>query len=531
MANPSLQIGNGKFAIKENDLLGYSSSGTKFFPIPITMTRATLGSRVNPSGLVEDVELLGSEEIVNGSFTGVANGTDVATLANWNDYNSPTSKNVVDNKLVIVAQGSNKGAYYDLGSLTAGTYKLSVDITGDVGAGGLFISATSSHNITTSVGTVEYYFAASGSTLIFFRAAANNVGTTSYTNISVKKATIDGLARVDYTDGTASLLVEPQRTNLITYSEDFSQSVWAKNSVGNASAPIITTNYATSPDGTQNASRLQLTVSGSTSSDKSFLENLFNLDGSSSYTLTFYIKSNNGSNQNLIFLQNSVSGNAITATNQWVRIQQTVTSNTTNSRGFGLMALGNIQQSVDVIIFGAQLELGSYATSYIKTTGITVTRNTDQYTKTGISDKINSEEGVFFIEMATFLDEGTTADKWIALSDGTANNSVRIAYSGGANTIRAYLNVGGSAQADMTYAVTDVTQFSKIAFSYAANNFNLWVDGVKRATDTSGNVFSVNTLNRLGLDNGGGGSFPGKIKQLQIYKTALSDSELATLTT
>ena len=61
MANPSLQIGNGKFAIKENDLLGYSSSGTRFFPIPITMTRATLGTRVNPSGLIEDVALLGSE--------------------------------------------------------------------------------------------------------------------------------------------------------------------------------------------------------------------------------------------------------------------------------------------------------------------------------------------------------------------------------------------------------------------------------------------------------------------------------------
>ena len=68
MANPSLQIGNGKFAIKENDLLGYSSSGTRFFPIPITMTRATLGTRVNPSGLIEDVALLGSELVTNGDF-------------------------------------------------------------------------------------------------------------------------------------------------------------------------------------------------------------------------------------------------------------------------------------------------------------------------------------------------------------------------------------------------------------------------------------------------------------------------------
>ena len=61
MANPSLQIGNDNWAIKEDNLLGYSTAGTRFVPQPITMTRATLGTRVNPSGLVEDVALLGSE--------------------------------------------------------------------------------------------------------------------------------------------------------------------------------------------------------------------------------------------------------------------------------------------------------------------------------------------------------------------------------------------------------------------------------------------------------------------------------------
>ena len=68
MANPSLQIGNDNWAIKEDNLLGYSTAGTRFVPQPITMTRATLGTRVNPSGLVEDVELLGSEEVTNGDF-------------------------------------------------------------------------------------------------------------------------------------------------------------------------------------------------------------------------------------------------------------------------------------------------------------------------------------------------------------------------------------------------------------------------------------------------------------------------------
>ena len=69
MANPSLQIGNNNWAIKEDNLLGYSTAGTRFVPQPITMTRATAGTRVNPSGLVEDVELLGSENVTCGDFS------------------------------------------------------------------------------------------------------------------------------------------------------------------------------------------------------------------------------------------------------------------------------------------------------------------------------------------------------------------------------------------------------------------------------------------------------------------------------
>ena len=66
MANPSLQIGNSNWAIKEDNLLGYSTAGTRFVPQPITMTRESAGTRVNSSGLVETVELLGSELVDNG---------------------------------------------------------------------------------------------------------------------------------------------------------------------------------------------------------------------------------------------------------------------------------------------------------------------------------------------------------------------------------------------------------------------------------------------------------------------------------
>ena len=94
MANPSLQIGNSNWAIKEDNLLGYSTAGTKFLPQPITMTRASAGTRVNSSGLVETVELLGSELITDGDFalTGTqaesTTGTYWSTGASWTIANN-----------------------------------------------------------------------------------------------------------------------------------------------------------------------------------------------------------------------------------------------------------------------------------------------------------------------------------------------------------------------------------------------------------------------------------------------------------
>ena len=110
MANPSLQIGNDNWAIKEDNLLGYSTAGTRFVPQPITMTRATLGTRVNPSGLVEDVELLGSELVTNGSFT---TDSDWSKGSGWSIANDKASYD-----------GSGTGYQYILQSITTTSGKL-----------------------------------------------------------------------------------------------------------------------------------------------------------------------------------------------------------------------------------------------------------------------------------------------------------------------------------------------------------------------------------------------------------------------
>ena len=173
------------------------------------------------------------------------------------------------------------------------------------------------------------------------------------------------------------------------------------------------------------------------------------------------------------------------------------------------------------------MEEGSYPTSYIKTSGSTVTRNQETYTKTGISDLINSEEGVLFAEMAALSNDGTI--RYLSINDGTSNNRVTFLYYSSNTNIRVIVSSGGTNVMDKNSGVSSTLDFHKVAIKWKENDFAFWLDGVKVQTDTSG--LAPIGLNTLSFDVAGSGNFFGKVKQLQVFKTALSDSELATLTT
>ena len=103
-----------------------------------------------------------------------------------------------------------------------------------------------------------------------------------------------GEPRIDYTDSAeGALLLEGQSTNLIDYSEDFSQSYWVNLGAGAGSAAVVTSNYAISPDGTQNASRLQcdLNGGGASSGNQSLIYNDVLVSAGDS-TRSIYVKSN-----------------------------------------------------------------------------------------------------------------------------------------------------------------------------------------------------------------------------------------------
>ncbi len=540
MANPSIQIGNSNWAIKEDDLLGYSTVGTNYLPKPMTMTRASLGTRVNPEGLVEDVALLGSENI------DLTTGSAIKPT----DWGSATTSGIS----YLATTGTI--SYYDTGfSVTSGiTYKLSFTLSDYTGSSNLGFSGTGgvSNNAKLEAdGSYSEYFIASSTAELRLFGRSTNTGV--FSNVSVKEATIDNLPRVDYTDGTSSLLVEPMRTNLVTYSEDLTQ--WT-----GLIALSIGLNQGTSPSGLTDANLLSIGIDASATRHR--LYNLFSFVSGDTYTFSMFAKKNEQDWFQLMFsstafdaqsyanfdLNNGVVGNTGTSTTAniidygsgWYRCSITCTATasitttyevlTTNNTDSGRYPSYQSNSNVDVCyLWGSQLEEGSYATSYIPTDGGTVTRVKDQYEKTGISNLINSTEGVLFAEIAALDNDGTF--RMIAISDGTIDNVVNFYYRTDINKITIRLKSGSTQEIFENFDIT-ATNFNKVAFRYKSGESNLFINGVKQKVSDYTSTNMPIGLSQLSLDSGGNTNFfYGKVKQLQVFKTALSDSELVTLTT
>ena len=362
--------------------------------------------------------------------------------------------------------------------------------------------------------------------------------------------------RLDYTDSTCpSLLLEPQRTNLALYSEQFDNGAWTKTGV------TISSNATTSPDGTTSADKIIANASGG---DKTTFQ-LISITIGQAFTISAFFKKSEyrlafvragGQTASPYVIYNldteavvSTSGASSTKIedygNGWYRILLTLNSATGGTcapnvsfipdSGYTLSGVNIPQYTGDGtsggFVWGCQLEANgaSYATSYIPTTSAAVTRNADVISKTGISSLINSTEGVLYAEINA-LKYPIDFNNWLTITDGTNANSVGIVFeTNGKATAR--IEVGGVGQAYITTSV-DYSNFIKVAFKYKENDFAWWVNGVEVGTDLSGITFPSNTLNSLQFAYGSGSNkWAGNVKLLAVFNEALSDSELETLTT
>jgi hypothetical protein len=172
--------------------------------------------------------------------------------------------------------------------------------------------------------------------------------------------------------------------------------------------------------------------------------------------------------------------------------------------------------------------MGSYATSYIgPTTSASATRVADACFKTGISSLIGQTEGVVFLDfefpsMSSLMSGGTV---YAYLYDGSSKDAYIAIYASG--FVQAYM-FGGCLINTATGYVTQAGRF-KMAFAYKANDFVLYINGVQAGTDTSG---TIPTFSEFGLQyiNSTFASSQ-KVNQAILFKTRLTNAELASLTT
>jgi hypothetical protein len=370
----------------------------------------------------------------------------------------------------------------------------------------------------TANGNFIQYMVATSTETCRIQAQNNFIG--SIENVSVKEIIdTNNIPRISYDSNgdNGHILLEPTSTNKYTYSNDFEQ--WQSSG-----SITINSNFATSPDGTQNASRLQWT--NATNFIYQSLSHIGN-----DHTLSIYMKSNTASSQSVrLFMDNGAQGQDANVTTEWQRFTFSNSSATTQSnRNVGLIKSGTQVGDLDILIAFAQFEALSYATSYIPTlTGSQEVRATETATGAGSADLINSTEGVLYAEIAALV-EVDAQRRFITLNDGTSSNGVILRYES-TGVINARYQISGIAQASISHTTT-ITNTRKIAFKYKQNDFALWVDGVEVGTDNSGSVLGANTINNIDFHSGNGAfSFYGKVKAITVFNTALTDAELTELT-
>lgn len=382
---------------------------------------------------------------------------------------------------------------------------------------------------------------------------------TYYNSLGILVTAGIDVARLTYNPSTLAaqgLLIEEQRTNLLTYSELFDNAVWVKT---NANI-TVSANTTVAPDGTSNADTATISTGGT---DSRLNQGVAVANNSTSYTLTFYLKRVAAEAETRFDLRfaggsstlnyacclnwsnltiNSVpggstpSGTSVTSVNNgWYRVSVTGANNSTGNTTCNCSlypstsSTGTVISSGSVFLWGAQLEAGAFPTSYIPTTSAQVTRAADSASMTGtnFSSWYNATEGSIYSEVVS-APVSNIVQQVYYISDNSSNNAMFLRRTTSA-TPSAAVVVGGVAQADVNSGTAAASSTYKFGFAYKVNDFAASLNAGAVGTDTSGTIPVVNQIN-LGSAFGTSQFLNGSIKKFVFYPRRLSNSELQALT-
>jgi hypothetical protein len=391
--------------------------------------------------------------------------------------------------------------------------------------------------------------------LIFSRASS----CTRVNSSGVIEVLANDIPALNYSSSLScpTLILEPTRTNSLVQSNGFG-TTWTLN------ATTVTSSQGISPDGTNNAWKLNETVGGSTTHDIRQASAITAVS-QSRYVISAYVKP---VERNQVAIQSDIGGTfdltkfnltgtgsiypasiqpGHTATisqvgNGWYRITDSVIANTSSVKFFAINLLSSsitttpgdtyagTSNTSGVFIYGAQIETGGYLTSYIPTTTGTATRIGDQYI---ISNPISSSIGIEGTWYVNIKDNIAVASDSAASAIYLGSNSV----NGTAGWSFLFRQGGGSQRANIwkyengagTSIFTPSTNNSKVAITWSGSVANVFNNGVKVVTNTAFAATASLPWLRAGNSSPVGRTF--NIDSMALFPTALSDVECIALTT
>ncbi len=327
----------------------------------------------------------------------------------------------------------------------------------------------------------------------------------------------NNIPRIDYASGSGNILVEPASTNLLRYSEDFT----ARAGVGSLVNATVTSNATTDPTGGNNGDLVTLSSNAYANKNVTMSAN--------ETTYSIYLKSPTvAGTYPLNWYDGSHHRQLVNVTTEWQRIQITFTPNAGASNvrfvyfGDNRGGLGETLSSV--YVWGGQVEDKEYASSYIPTTSTPITRSAESYLNGGDVSLINSPSGVLFVERQCF-DSGT--NEWILLTATGANETISVGIYGtstGSSSCRIKTSTGTLYKGFSGQKIN----MDKLAVKWDGTELKTFRNGTLIQTGTLSGGFTANQLTELHLSTGQG--FNGRLKQLIVFKEALSDAEIIALT-
>lgn len=340
--------------------------------------------------------------------------------------------------------------------------------------------------------------------------------------IPVLQTAASGLARFDCNPTTyesLGLLIEEQRTNLLTYSEDLTNATWSK-----VLGTTVTSNTTIAPDGTLTADTINFTTSAGNRVDT--FSSTTAVAGTS-YTFSIWLKGSGTINISATESSGSpASEPTVTLTSTWTRYSATYTAISSGAALRAMVVWRASNTATSCFVWGAQLEAGSFATSYIPTVASQVTRLADQASMTGtnFSSWYNQSQGSLYINaIAPLLGNSGL----VSINDTTNNNRMTLQTSGPTTLAFRYVSSSGNFTSTST-SYTQASDIKSIAV-YKQNDQTTYTNSIVSTGITNQAILPLVTQIQIGI--GPSVNYANTtIKKISYYPLRLTNAELQGLT-